>query len=195
MLRVFIALEIPAAVQQLIAEKTLPLRKQIGDCVRWVNETNLHLTLKFIGEIAPTKVTAIQSALEVEARNHTAFEIKISGIGAFPNPKCARVIWIGINALASITTLQRGVDTSLKVIGYPAEIKPFSPHLTLGRVKDRISVEAFTRIRSTIEASTINHLADITITSVHLYKSDLRPGRSIYTKLFSVPLRGDIERA
>jgi len=189
LLRAFIAVEIPPEIYQAIETKMAFLRSALNtSLVRWVPSTNIHLTLKFLGDTSPTNVELLAQMLSVETGQHQVFEIEFGGLGAFPNPKRPRVIWIGIQAPAGLEALQHGIEAASAKLGYPVEKRPFSPHLTIGRVKQNIHASGMQKIRTTLEETQVGSLGTAQITAVHLFKSDLKPTGAVYTKLFSAPL-------
>lgn len=189
LLRTFIALDIPSHIQQAIQQNADNLRKAIGDSVRWVTVKNIHLTLKFLGDVSPADVDVLTRMLRAEADSCPAFELTVGGLGSFPNSKRIRVLWVGIQAPAELDALQRGIESACARLGFESDPRPFSPHLTLGRVRDTASAADLQRIRKTVEETTIDSLGTARVDSVHLYKSDLKPGGSVYTRLFSAPLK------
>lgn len=189
LLRTFIALDIPPHIQQVIQQNADNLRKAIGDSVRWVPVKNIHLTLKFLGDVSPADVDVLTQMLRAEADSCPAFEFSVGGLGSFPSLKRIRVLWVGIQAPAELEALQRGIESACARLGYESDPRPFSPHLTLGRVRDTASAADLQRIRKTVEETKIDSLGTARVDSVHLYKSDLKPTGSVYTKLFSTPLK------
>ena len=149
MLRAFIAIELPGglqkAISQVIERLQLPAGKSV---VRWVQASNIHLTLKFLGDIAPTSLGVIEEVLKTEAGLHSDFRMEAGGLGAFPNTKRPRVIWLGVDAPPELTSLQRGIDSATAKLGYASETRPFSPHLTLGRVRENASSSELTTLAS-----------------------------------------------
>ena len=191
LLRVFIAIEIPLPIRQAIFEKTGAMRRSLGPLIRWVPIENMHLTLKFIGEVSPANVEMIQQMMGIEAATVAPFQVQVGGLGAFPSPRRARVIWIGIQAPPALPSLQHGIESGAARLGYEAEERPFSPHLTIGRVRQQVSTGEQQQIRNALEGTHVEDPGTARIRAVHLFKSDLQPGGSIYTKLFSAPLEGD----
>lgn len=189
MIRAFIAVDIPPVIQKAIQQNVDDLRKTIGESVRWVAVQNIHLTLKFLGDVSPANVDTLTQILRAEADSCPAFDFSVGGLGSFPSPRRARVLWVGIQAPAELEALQRGVESACARLGYEADPHPFSPHLTLGRVRDHVTASDQRRIQQTLEETTIDSLGTARVDSVHLYKSDLKPGGSVYTKLFSAPLK------
>lgn len=191
MLRAFIAVEIPLAIRQGVCQATSTLQKEIGSLVRWVPMENMHLTLKFLGDVSPSNVDMLTQMLRAEADLFECFDLHLNGLGSFPNPKRPRVIYIGILAPAALEALQRGIESASRRLGYESEERGFSPHLTLGRVKQNITGTEQQRIRKALEGTKIDSLGTARVNSVHLYKSDLKPTGSVYTRLFSAPLKGN----
>ena len=195
LLRAFIAVEIPTRIHKEIESQTAPLRDVLNtSLVRWVPTSNIHLTLKFLGDISPANVDMLAQMLSAEASQHTAFEIQFRGLGVFPNPKRPRVLWIGIQAPAGLEALQSHLEAATAKLGFPVEKRPFSPHLTIGRVKQYVSPTDIQKIRTALEETKVGALGTATVTAVHLFKSELKPTGAIYTCLRSAPLqpRGDI---
>ena len=189
-IRAFIAVEIPPEIHKAIDRKTTPLRDALDpSLVRWVPTGNIHLTLKFLGDVSPANVEMLSQMLRVETSRYPTFKIQFGDVGVFPNPRRPRVIWVGIQAPGALETLQHGIEAAAATLGYPAEKRPFSPHLTVGRVKQNISASGMQRIRTALDETIANTLGSAQVTAVHLFKSDLKPTGAVYTKLFSAPLK------
>jgi 2'-5' RNA ligase len=189
LLRAFIAVEIPSTVQDAIHESTASLRKTLGEgLIRWVPPHNVHLTLKFLGDVSPASLDLIKHMLSAEARQHPCFEMRVEGIGCFPNARRPRVLWVGLQAPAVLESFQRGIDSASARLGYASEQKGFSPHLTIGRVKQDPTAIEVQRIRAALEETKIGNLGTIQVSSAYLYKSDLQPSGSVYTRLFSAAI-------
>ena len=189
LLRAFIAVEIPAEIQQNIDRKTAHLRQTIHSLVRWVPPQNMHLTLKFLGDVSPNSLEFLRQMLRTEAENVPRFDLHLVGLGAFPNLKRPRVLYIGIQAPAALDILQRAIESACRRLGYEAEERPFSAHLTLGRVRQNANAAEQQQIRRAIEGTQVDVLGTARVDSVHLYKSELNPGGSVYTRLYSAPLK------
>ena len=189
LLRVFIAIEIPLPIRQAISAQTESLRGALGPLVRWVPVENMHLTLKFIGDISPANVEMLEQTLTAETTGNAPFAMQIGGLGSFPTPRRARVIWIGIQAPAALESLQHGIESAAARFGYEPETRPFSPHLTIGRVRQPVRASDQQQVRAALEQTPVGALGAAEISAVHLFKSDLQPTGSIYTRLFSAPLK------
>ena len=151
LLRSFVAVEIPAGIQSAIAQSTAGLQKALPrPLVRWVAAQNLHLTLKFLGDVSPTNLERLAEALKVETARLTGFELSVGGLGAYPTSRRARVFWVGIEAPAALASLQRLVEGIAARLGYPPEERPFSPHLTIGRVGQNATAADLARIRTAL---------------------------------------------
>jgi RNA 2',3'-cyclic 3'-phosphodiesterase len=190
LLRAFIAVEIPSGIHQEIDKKMAPIRAALNaSLVRWVPAENVHLTLKFLGDVSPANLELLEQMLSVEVSQHRVFELGFGGLGAFPNPKRPRVIWIGIQAPAALGALQHGIEAATATLGYPDEQRSFSPHLTIGRVKQNVGSVGMQQIRSALEETKVDSLGTTQVSAVHLFRSDLKPTGAEYTRLFSVPLK------
>jgi 2'-5' RNA ligase len=190
MLRSFIAVEVPVEIQNAIAHSLVSLQKALPrPLVRWVATQNVHLTLKFLGDVSPANLELLADALKIEAQAHQVFSMSVGGLGAFPNPRRARVLWIGLDAPPSLVGLHSGVEAASAQLGYSTEDRSFSPHLTIGRVGQNISVTDLQKIRSTLEGTKVGHLGTVIVDAIHIFKSDLQPGGSVYTHLYALPMR------
>ena len=189
LLRSFIAIEIPLEIQQNIYEETSNIRKEIDGLLRWVPVENMHLTLKFLGDVSPSNVEFLMQMLRNEADHVSGFTLHLAGLGSFPSLKRPRVIYIGIQAPAALDALHRGIESASRRLGYEPEERSFSPHLTLGRVRQNITAVEQQKIRRCIEGTQVDVLGTARVDSVQLYKSELKPSGSVYTRLYSAPLK------
>ncbi len=188
-IRCFIAVEIPSAIQHAIRHSTANLQKELSRLVRWTPVENIHLTLKFLGDIPQTQVDNLTRMLPAEVGIIPAFELHVQGFGSFPNFKMARILWVGTQAETGLDALYKGVESVCARLGFPPESRAFSPHLTIARVKQDASSADRNKIRKALEATMIDVLGTARVDSVHLFKSDLKPGGAVYTKLFTAPLK------
>jgi 2'-5' RNA ligase len=190
MLRSFIAVEIPAEIQSALARSIAPLQKTLTDqLIRWVAPQNVHLTLKFLGDVSPANLERLAEALKAETLAHETFNMSAGGFGAFPNPRRARILWIGLEAPIALMSLLRGVEAVAARLGYASEDRPFSPHLTIGRVRQNVSGSDLQRIRTALEGAVVGRLGSVHVDALHIFKSDLQPGGSVYTHLYTLPMK------
>lgn len=188
LLRTFIAVDIPHELQRTIYRKTTHLRNSIGALVRWVPPDNIHLTLKFLGNIPPASVDILKQLLRAEADGCPPFLMQVGGLGSFPSLKRPRVLYISLQAPADLEALQHGIESATARLGYEAEQRAFSPHLTIGRVRQNIAAADQQKIRAALEGTRLDSLGNARVDSVHLYNSDLKPTGTVYTRMFSAPL-------
>lgn len=190
MIRAFIALDLSTEILQRLEEVTRQLKPRLpGAAVRWVAVKNIHLTLKFLGDVSDANLPVLYEILQKEADQRAAFEIQVGGFGAFPSIHRPRVIWIGVQAPPDLVALQHGIDTETARVGYTGDERDFSPHLTLGRVARNASSEESRQIAAGLSHIQIGNLGLARIQAVHFYRSDLTPQGSIYTRLYSAPLK------
>ena len=189
LLRAFIAIELPAHVCDAIQKQTARLRQTLGnDLIRWVPTQNMHLTLKFLGDTTTAYLDFLKQLLAREANSHPQFDLQLGGLGAFPSSRRPRLLWVGIHAPTNLASLQRGIETGAIRLGYEQEERNFSPHLTIGRVRQTASPLDLQKVRAALDTIQLGNIGIARVDSIHLFKSDLQPGGSIYTKLFSAPL-------
>ncbi len=184
-LRTFIAFKLPEKIVVSINNVQQRL-KSYGFDVRWVKPENIHLTLKFLGDIQKSDTEAISEAIFESAKSYVSISLATKGIGAFPGIQRPRVIWVGISGqLNTLQELQKTLDAKLAVMGFPREKRPFTGHLTLGRVKGRIEPKRFhAALRDVGVFEPEAFVADTLV----LYKSELKPSGAVYTRLYGVSL-------
>ncbi len=191
--RAFIAVDLSLEVQRGLEAALGQLQQALrGDTVRWVPPRNMHLTLKFLGDVSIKNLDQIKAILAAEANLHDAFDIHVGGLGAFPSMRRPRVIWVGVQAPDVLGQLQHEVDVQTARLGYPQEERNFSPHLTLGRVGRNASSEETGKIAKVLSDSKVGELGTARIAEVHLYRSDLNPQGAVYTRLYTAPFKTSI---
>lgn len=189
LIRCFIALDYPTAVKNQILAfmQKLKERFQSGD-IRWVTETNLHLTLKFIGEVPEAKIDSISSTLLRLTPAHQSFTLSPERTGVFPNSKEPRILWIGSAPCPPLMSLAAAIDQSLNQHGIPAETKRFSPHLTIGRVNHNLHLQALTRIGEAYLSLPADPFDTFQVEGIRLVRSQLQAGGPIYSTIANFPL-------
>jgi RNA 2',3'-cyclic 3'-phosphodiesterase len=178
--RLFVALEIPSAVRENLASLLASVRAVTKE-PRWVRAENLHVTLKFLGEVAEEKVAAVRTALG-EIRSKEAVKLEFRGLGFFPNDKHPRVFWAGIEASANLKTLAADIESAMERLGIPREQREFSPHLTLARFERGHLPEALCK---TIAENAPREFGSLRTNEFRLIQSKLRPSGAEYTTLTS----------
>jgi len=185
-IRAFIAVDIPPLVRERIRSFQLPLRAIPAD-IKWVRPENMHVTLKFLGDIAAGRVPEILHAIQDIAVSRRPFRVSLCGTGAFPDGSRPRVLWIGIeNGHAALSRLAESIEQKFAILGFEREKRAFSAHLTLGRVRSR---EGFTEVIAAMERR-VFQTDPYRIEDVVLYGSELKPSGPVYTELGRVQLKG-----
>ena len=186
-MRLFVALEIPAAVRDNLAalvEKLRELSAKVSDeRPRWVRRENLHVTLKFIGEVAPAKLEGIRGVL-LAIRSDAPVDLKFRGLGFFPNDQRPRVLWAGLDASPNLPPLAGDIDSALKTQGIARERRAFTPHLTLARLEPPGLHE---KLRTAIQEKSKREFGSFQTREFHLFESKLKPSGAEYTTLASFP--------
>jgi 2'-5' RNA ligase len=189
LIRAFIAIDLSQAVSQQLEEIVRQLKTRFpGKAVRWVAVKNIHLTIKFMGDISPANLRTLEQTLQSEASRFAVFSFHVGGLGAFPSIRRPRVVWVGVQAPDELAGLQRSVEKALERLGYPAEGRAFSPHLTLGRVGRNITPDELGRLSQALETLPVGQLGTVQAQAIHLIRSDLRPDGPLYTRLYSAAL-------
>lgn len=189
--RLFIALELPATVQDALHVPLQTIREEIRSRdVRWTPPPNIHLTLKFLGDVPLSQVEAVQSALKAAVAAYSSVDLLIAKAGCFPNPKRPRIVWLGLEDQSGhLGALQKHIEQSLVPLGYPREKRAFTPHLTIGRMKRHVRGEDLAYIGRAIQQLTIGKITRWSATTVSLMESDLRPEGAHYTCRYAAPLK------
>ncbi|MBW1981219.1 MAG: RNA 2',3'-cyclic phosphodiesterase [Deltaproteobacteria bacterium] len=191
MIRTFIAIRIPEQTREAIAAVQQALRAH-GARVRWVKPHSIHLTLKFLGNIQPEQVDDIAAAINQATSGEAVFTLRATTLGGFPNLRKPRVIWLGLQGeIVPLLRLQARLEDELESIGFPREKRPFKPHLTIGRIRDRRSQQDLSQLVAAIPLTEFN---PFDVQEIILYKSDLRPTGAIYTELRHIPLAAPASR-
>ena len=176
-IRTFVCIEIAAAIRDRIADLQREL-KQIDAHVSWVKPDNIHLTLKFLGPVDPSRIAAVRQAVERAAGSCSPFEVEVYGTGCFPSARSPKVLWVGLSRIPDqLQQLHSTMEDEFARAGFAREQKPFSPHLTIGRIRsprgarevaEKLIERGFTGL--TFQAN-----------EVIVMRSDLNPSGSIYT--------------
>jgi len=185
-MRLFIAIEIPDETKKALIEAQRSL-KSSGVDASWPRPEGIHLTLKFLGEAPESKVPEIMNNLRQAATGTGPLRLAISGAGAFPGLKNARVAWVGLSGDSEkLIRLQAAVEEAMVTIGFAREERKFTPHLTLGRIKYIGSREAWLRA---FEAIKDIKLPAFDAASVSLMQSELKPSGAVYTEIGRIELK------
>ena len=188
-IRSFIAIELPEEARSGLGKLRNELERVEHAFVKWVNPEGIHLTLKFLGSIPSKQVAEVGEAMEGATRGISPFHLEISGLGAFPNLKQPRVLWVGISGeLDKLLGLQRNIDSALSPLGFTKEKRPFVPHLTLARIRERASPGERRTFGDLVVSTIFEDKYHIAVDAISLMRSQLTPAGAIYTRLSVVGL-------
>lgn len=178
MVRLFIALLLPNEIKKVLEDIIVDLRPRVKG-VRWVTAENMHLTLKFIGETKEENIGPITQVLEAVAAGRKPLTVSLDRMGGFPNLKNPRVVWVGLRGIEPAAEMAALLNRQLKPLGYESEKRPFSAHLTLGRIKFPIDAAPLAAYAEQLHLPADSIILD----RIALVKSTLTPGGPIYEKL------------
>ena len=182
--RTFIAVLIPNVARQALAECIQQLSGLAPQGVRWVDPEGIHLTLRFLGDIPVERVEDVLAAQGVAACCHEPFSLQLCGLGMFPNSDRPRVLWAGVSSdMDALRLLQQEVEAQLERVGFPRDRRPFAPHLTLGRIRNRASSAERKRIAAATGSVALGNAEPWLVEESHLIRSTLTPQGAIYTSL------------
>ncbi len=193
MIRAFIALELSAELKELLTRTGRDLATRIPSAtVRWVKPAAMHLTLQFLGDTSAATLDAITRAIEAAALGIPPITMTTGGLGCFPNLRRPRVVWVRIvEPSGHLAQLKDALDRELEPLGFQPERRPFSPHLTLGRVHQRAGREDARQLGKVVESAALAEVGCMTAQAIHLIRSDLRPSGPIYAVLARLPFLGN----
>ena len=186
-IRTFIAIDIPPWVKTEIAGIQNRL-KSLNLNASWVSQANMHMTLKFLGDIDPHSAPAIKKTMTAVLHTTPKFSVSLGGLGVFPNLKRPRAVWIAIqDNSGALKTIWEKTEDAMAALNFPGETREFTPHLTLGRIK---SAKGKALLKHALQTAPSIELSPFEITSVKFYQSQLTPKGSIYTVLAQFQLNG-----
>lgn len=186
-MRLFVAVNLPAPVRAAIADAIEPFQRTIAH-VRWAAPESLHVTLKFLGSVADAAVDTIQEALRTCAAAHAPAAIDIGGLGAFPDERRPRIFWVGVHDGGALGALARDLDAALAPLGFAPEARAFTPHITIGRARDRRGATPAPRADGL--ASGPAHIS-VRVETIDLMRSHTVRDGAHYERLYAARLGGE----
>jgi len=189
-IRSFIAIELPDELKPELVELQARLKTADPGGVKWVDPQGIHLTLKFLGNIAADRTGDIIRAMNEAARGIPPFQLTIGGLGVFPNPRRAQVAWVGLSGqVDKLARFQAQLEASLARLGFAPETRPFSPHLTLARLRPQASPAERQSLGQLIISTRFASSYPIVVTAINLMRSQLTRQGAIYSQIGSVELK------
>ena len=188
--RAFIAIELPNSVKSALSQLQDNLKQRDHAPVKWVAPDSIHLTLKFLGNIAAGTIPELTKAISEAARDIAPLRLELGELGVFPNLRAPRVIWVGLGGeIAALSVVQENIESSLIPLGFTPERRSFSPHLTLGRVRERASPEERRRLGEAVASLKMEAKPSFMVDSLSLMRSRLTREGAFYSRLSSVVLQ------
>jgi len=188
-IRAFIAVNLSPDILDRIEQVALDLKTRMDSVpIRWVPIENIHLTLKFLGNVSTANLEILKDILGKVVSSHHECDISVGGIGVFPKPNNPRVVWVGMEISQELISLQRNIEIETARLGYSREHRPFSPHLTFGRVSRNASTQDVQIIAKILENYKVGFLGATRVRTVYLFRSDLKPEGAEYTPIYTAAL-------
>jgi 2'-5' RNA ligase len=185
--RLFIAINLPPAVRGAIIAATASMR-QAAPRLSWVSEDRLHLTIEFLGETAESAVPALGAALSEAAVGHAPVTLALRGLGAFPNLRAPRIVWLGVNPDPKLELLEHDLARVCGELGYERDARAFRPHITLGRARTPLKADGARALATAARA--VEYSGVVEARTVDLMESRLLPTGARYSVVAAIPLRG-----
>ncbi len=189
-IRSFIAIELPDPIQSQLRLVIAAMKAAGRLPVRWLPVENIHLTLKFMGDVEAGKLKRLAEDMNRLSGLQAPFSLTVGGLGAFPSARRPRVVWVGIQAPPGLAELAQQMERMAAKFGIPPEDRPFSPHLTIGRVQQHAAVEDLQVLTEQLFKVKVGEIGIVSVESVCLFRSDLRSSGAIYTVLSRAKLGG-----
>lgn len=188
-IRSFIAIELSDQLRRELAVLQSKLKTPERPWIKWVEPSGIHLTLKFLGSIAASKTDEVARAMSEAVQEITPFRLTAEGLGVFPNPRRVQVVWVGIGGqVAKLARLHKQLDSRLADLGFAAEERPFSAHLTLARLRREAQPPQRQELGRLVAETEFKATGDIKVNAINLMKSQLTPQGAIYSRLASAAL-------
>ena len=194
--RSFIAIELPDEVKRGLTQWQARLKAGGSPGVKWVDPDSIHLTLKFLGNVAIDRTGEITRAIEAVVQGTPPFELKVKDIGVFPNLRRVQVVWVGISGeVDKLAQLQQQIESNLARLGFAPETRPFTPHLTLARLRERASPDERQKFGQFIASTRFEEAHTLKVEAISLMKSQLTREGAIYHRISSVELKKPLSTA
>lgn len=187
--RSFIAIELPDELKLELSQLVAQLKSGEQSWVKWIDPYCIHLTLKFLGNVAVNMLGDITGAMEKAVQGITPFRLEVKELGVFPNLRRVQVAWVGVSGeVDKISQLQQRIESNLAPLGFTPEPRPFVPHLTLARLRDQASLTERQRFGQLIASTGFKAAHHIKVNAISLMRSQLTREGAIYSRISSVGL-------
>jgi len=191
--RSFIAIELPDELKPELSQIVAQLKSGEQSWVKWVDPYSIHLTLKFLGNVAVNMLDNITGAIEKAAQGIAPFHLEVKDLGVFPNLRRAQVAWVGISGeVDKLAQLQQRIESNLAPLGFAPESRPFVPHLTLARLRDQALLAERQRFGQLITGTRFEATHNIKVNAISLMRSQLTREGAIYSRISSVGLKNPL---
>jgi len=189
-IRSFIAIELPDELKAELARLQDKLKSGRISGAKWVDPYSIHLTLKFLGNIVEETVGKVTEAMEAAAEGASPFSLEVKELGVFPNLNRVQVVWVGVvGEVDKLAKLQQSIDSNLTSLGFAPESRPFTPHLTLARMRNEASLTERQKWGQLVAKTSFETSYTFEVNSVNLMRSQLTPQGAIYSRIGSVALK------
>jgi len=187
--RSFIAIELPDELKLGLAQLEAQLKMSKQPRVKWVDPYSIHLTLKFLGSIAVDRISEITRAMEEAVQGISPFHLEVKDLGVFPSLRRVQVAWVGISGeVDKLSQLQQHLESNLARLGFAPESRPFTPHLTLARLRNQASLDERQNFGQLIATTRFEAAYTIKVDAISLIRSQLTREGAIYSRISSVRL-------
>lgn len=189
--RSFVAIELPDKLKEELRSLEAQLKSGGNSFVKWVDPQSIHLTLKFLGNVPSGRLDDIVKVLEGVVAGIPPFHLEVKELGVFPNLRRLQVIWVGLRGnLETLRQLQKRVESALIPLGFPVENRDFTPHLTLGRVREGVPSDSRERLGKLIAEAKFEAVTGIEVSTLSLMRSQLTRAGAIYSRISLIQLKG-----
>jgi RNA 2',3'-cyclic 3'-phosphodiesterase len=186
-MRLFVAIELGQGTREALGVAVAPLRADAPE-LAWVPNEKLHLTMKFLGDVPDERLPAVVGMVDGVARAHRAFSMELGGLGAFPNFRLARVVWLGVEQDARLELLHHDLELAGEREAFEVEGRAFRPHVTLARMKASLDAERARRFAGVARA--VDFTATVEVAEITLFESTLAPAGARYRRIHAATLGG-----
>jgi 2'-5' RNA ligase len=188
--RCFIAVELPDEIKSGLSRLQAQLKSGSQFPVKWVDPYSIHLTLKFLGNVASDRTGEITEAMKGASQGVSPFQLEVKDLGVFPNLRRVQVAWVGVSGeVDKLARLQQKIESALAQLGFAPENRRFTPHLTLARLHNHASPDERQRFGQLIADTRFEAAYSLPVEAINLMRSQLTREGAIYSRISSVGLK------